>query len=141
MGIADPSLHRYHPLLNIAQAASERADGLNHARRVLRDPPSAPRHVFQTFGLGDPYSPDETQQALAYGLGVEQVTGGNDPIRNVRSVSPPVSGNGSGITGVVALYPAAGDRDAHFERDDTLRQFTHFLATAVVDGTPTVVAP
>lgn len=143
VGLADPDIDRSHPLLNIVQMGAERADGVNHARYVHRDTSfSDEQHLLQILGIGDTYTPDEAQEPLARALGTKQVTNGNEAIDGIATAAPPVSGNSQGTTAVVALYEAEGGRDAHFvlfTRDDAERQATHFLATAVVDGTPTVV--
>jgi len=146
VGLADPDLDRWHPLLNIVQAGAERSDAVNHGRLLITEPAAGAMHVFQTYGLGDSYTPDQTQYALVRSMGVSQVTNGNEALDWVPTVTAPVTGNRSGgtITGVVGLYEAAEGRDAHFvmfDRDDANKQATHFLATAVLDGTPTVVSP
>jgi hypothetical protein len=145
VGLADPDIDRYHPLLNIAQMAGERSDGINHAIHVLRDPlGGVPLSVLQITGHGDTYTPDQTQFPLAIELGVDQCPiDGADAIEGPTVASPPVSGNVDGATGIVALYDARG-RDAHFvlfDRDDAMKQMTQFLGTAARDGVPTFVAP
>ena len=145
VGLADPDISRYHPLLNLSQGAGERADPVNHADRLL-DPAANPTNVWQVSGLGDTYTPDGAQYALIRAMGSAQVTNGNTPLTGVTVLSPPFSNthaNGT-VTGAVGLYTADGDYDAHFvlfNRDDALRQALHFLATASLDGAATVVEP
>ncbi len=145
VGLADPDVDRSHPLLNIVQMGAERSDGINHARYLhSEDDFSDPQHVLQLMGIGDTYTPDEAQEPLARAIGVHQVTNGYTPVEGITETSPPVTGNRQGTTGVLALYTAEGDKDAHFvlfTRDDAERQATHFLGTAYADGTPTVVEP
>jgi hypothetical protein len=144
VGLADPDIDRVHPLLNIAQQIAEPADGVNHARHVLRAPlgDDPRRHILQTYGVGDRFSPDETQFALARALGVDQVPGALTPLTNLDVITLPASGNHtSGTTAVVHLYEAQG-RDAHFvlfDRPDTIAHVRSFFATAVVDPVPTVL--
>lgn len=149
VGLADPGINRVHPVLNLAQAWVEPADAVNHAAYVLgaENPEDiAPRSVFQVYGVGDTYSPDETQIALARALRVPQAPGTSTPLESVSVATLPVSANRAAgtVTGLVALYERVGGRDAHFvffDRADTRRQVSHFLATSVVDDAPTVVAP
>lgn len=142
VGLADPAINRDHPLLNLFQQISERSDGVNHAGRLLRDPPEGAQrlHTFQIFGVGDTYSPDPTQYALARALGVHQVPGGSSPLDVIPQATLPVTENVGGATGVVHLYANAGD-DAHFvlfDRADTLDHLLGFFGTSVRDEAPTV---
>jgi len=145
VGLADPDIDRSHPLLNIVQMGAERADGVNHARYLHRDESFSDRqHVFQMMGVGDTYTPDEAQEPLARATGMQQVTNGNAAVSGLTEVSPPVQANAQGVTSVLALYEAAGGKDAHFvlfTRDDAARQAFHFLGTAYADEIPTVVEP
>jgi hypothetical protein len=146
IGLADPDIDRSHPILNLVQGGAERSDGVNHGRHVQDDtvPFDPRRHVFQTFGIGDSYTPDATQEALVRALRLEQVTNGNPAIAAVDVESTPVSGNRLGITAITVLYAPEPGAEAHFvmfERADALRQATHFLGTAWRDGVPTVVDP
>jgi hypothetical protein len=148
IGLADPTLDRYHPVLNLAQAFAEPSDGVNHAGHLLADPlgDDPPRSVFQVYGVGDNYTPDETQIALARALRVAQMPGTSTPLQGITTATPPVRANRAAgrATGVVGLYERPGANDAHFvlfDRADTRRQVAHFFGTAARDGLPTVVAP
>jgi len=146
LGLADPDIDRSHPILNLVQGGAERSDAVNHAPYVQHDPlPGDPRrHVFQTFGIGDSYTPDASQEALVRGLYLEQVTNGNTPIEGVGVETTPVNGNRTGTTAITVLYDPEPGAEAHFvlfDDADALRQATHFLGTAWRDGVPTVVAP
>lgn len=143
VGLADPDISREHPILNLVQAIAERADGVNHARYLLRTPPEGfqRKHVLQIFGVGDTYSPDETQEPLLRQLGVPHVRESGPPLENIETTSLPVSANRPGSTTGVAILYAAASRDAHFvlfDRADALHHLETFLATAVTDGVPTV---
>ncbi len=144
VGLVDPDISREHPLLNIAQQVSERADGVNHARYLMREPPEGRdrMHLLQIYGVDDTYSPNATQTSLARALGLDQVPGANVPLEGFGEVSLPVSGNTpEDTTAVVHLYSAAG-RDAHFvlfDREDAMHHLRTFLGTAVRDGVPTVL--
>ncbi|MCB9681915.1 MAG: hypothetical protein H6733_10625 [Alphaproteobacteria bacterium] len=143
VGLADPDVTRVHPILNLAQQLAEASDGVNFARHLFRTPLEGvdAKHVFQTFGLGDTYSPDSTQYALARAMGVDQIPNGNPALDRIDEVALGVSGNApGGVTGVTVLYSAV-DRDAHyvlFDRTDAAAHADSFLGTAVTDGTPTL---
>ncbi|MBT3221835.1 MAG: hypothetical protein HN348_22385, partial [Proteobacteria bacterium] len=144
LGLADPELMRHHPLLNLAQAYSEIADPVNHAQYVARYPQNAniAKHVYHTYGIGDSYTPDETQYGLVRALRLNQITNGHTPLAYVDEVLPPVTNNRYQRTLVTSLFEGVGSNDAHFVLfDDTLaeRQYSHFLASAVANGDPTVV--
>lgn len=144
VGLADPAISRVHPLLNLAAWVAEGTDGVNHARYLFRQAPAGfeAKHVLQTFGVGDTFSPDSTQYALARAAGMDQVPNGNDPLPLIGEVGLPATGNNSqGTTSLVVLYTATGSRDAHyvmFDRDDAKAHVSGFLGSAVLQDTPTV---
>lgn len=143
VALADPDISRIHPVLNLAQAVADGADGVNFANRVLREPFEgvARKHTFMISGVGDTYSPDETQYPLARALGVDQMIHGNPPFDTIDIIEPPASENASGrTTGIVGLYENGGD-DAHFvmfDREDARATMAAFFASAVLDTAPTV---
>ncbi len=148
--LADPDLDRWHPALNLLQGLAGGGDAVNHAALVQREPPDgwSPRHCLQTYAADDGYTPAATQEALALALYLDQVTNGYDAVDGLQVQETPVSGNqlvdGSYVTGILALYEPNGGADGHdvvFDLSNARRQVTHFLATAVRDGTPTVVVP
>ena len=106
------------------------------------------KDIFQSYGIGDTFTPDITQYALARALRVDQVTNNNEPLDNIDVENPPVNGNALfnliRTTAIVAVYQPNADEDGHyvtFDQAGARRQYSHFLATAVRDGIPTVVAP
>ena len=143
VGLADPLVDRYHPLLNLTQMGAERADGVNHGVYVLRDDTfSPPTPVLHLQGVGDTYTPDAAQEPLAISMDLDQHAVDTDLANGLSNLDLPASENVYGVTGVLVRYAAAGDQDAHFvlfTRDDAERHATHFLGTAQVDGSPTVV--
>ena len=144
VGLADPELMRHHPLLNLAQAFSESADPVNHAQYVARYPQGSneAKHVYHTYGIGDTYTPEETQYGLVRALRLNQITNGNAPLDYIDEVEAPVTNNRYQRTLVTSLFQPAGSNDGHFVLfDDALaeRQYSHFLAGAVAEGDPTVV--
>jgi hypothetical protein len=148
--LADPDLDRWHPALNLLQGLAERGDAINHATYVQRTPldGNPPRHCLQAYSAEDSYSPVPTQEALAWALYLDQVTNGNEALAGLQVQETPASGNqyldGTYVTGILALYEPNSGADGHdvlFDLAIAQKQLSHFLATAVRDGTPTVVIP
>jgi len=150
VGIADPYLDRWHPMLNLVQALAERSDPINHATHVVSTPhgDSGARDLFQSFGYSDSYTPEETQYSLARAFGVDQITNGNEPLESIDGANLPLSGNVYNgdrlVTAAVVLYSPEGDADGHyviFDLEDAKTQYSEFFATAVVDELPTIPSP
>lgn len=62
-----------HPALGVLQHWIDPADPLNFALAIGREPVAggAPKHVFQTYGLGDKYSPGKTMATFALAARLE----------------------------------------------------------------------
>jgi pimeloyl-ACP methyl ester carboxylesterase len=54
----------HHPVLSLVQQYIDPADPLNFAEQIARQPLEGmtPKHIFQTYGLGDTYSPPQTMR-------------------------------------------------------------------------------
>ena len=150
VGIADPNLDRWNPLLNMVQAVAESADPVNHASYVVKEPLEGldAKDLFHAYGIGDTYSPDTTQYALARAFMVDQITNGNEPLDSITGENLPLTGNNyigdHLVTAAVVLHAPAGDDDGHFvifDVADAQSQYTEFLATAVTDPVPTIPSP
>jgi pimeloyl-ACP methyl ester carboxylesterase len=144
-----------HPLLNLIQAAFDPVDPVSHGTYPFRTESAVTgyprRSVFVSYGLGDGYTPDSTQEALIRSLGVKQwaideehqVTG----VGLVESLPHgPTFNWGGGVTAttVAVQYEADGDYDPHFvmfENADAIAQYTEFVRTAIADGIPLLVEP
>lgn len=66
----------FNPALAVIQSVFDRADPVNYARRVRREPVSEDTtgvHLFMTYGLNDTFSPEQTQQAYAVAAGLPVV--------------------------------------------------------------------
>jgi len=140
-----------HPVLSLLQQWEDPADPLNFARAIGREPVTGmqPKHLFQTYGLGDTYAPPVTLQtfAIAAGLDVAQedssVTTPDDLGATPKPV--PLSGNvmvgGSPYTLAVREYaPPSGD-DGHFVVFDVQNandDATRFLGMAAEGNLPQV---
>lgn len=143
VGLADPYLTRVHPILNLTQQLAERTDGVNHAGFVQAAPigDDPRRNVFQIYGIGDTYSPDSTQSALARALDLDQFTNGTSPLPKLDTVFLPASDNRGGITAVVGTYTNTGE-DAHFvlfDRADAQAHVQSFFGSALTADVPTIV--
>src|SRR5262249_26476236 len=105
----------YHPVLSILQMHMDGGDPVAYARLAAKTPPAgvAAHHVFQPYGLGDTYSPPETELvfALAAALGLvahdASVTMPDD-IGGLTEIPTPASGNlsvgGKTVTAVLRQY-------------------------------------
>ena len=137
-----------HPVLSLLQQWIDPADPLNYARPMTRAPigTHTAKHVFQTYGLGDTYSPPVTLAtfALAGGLAIVEnaAVSAPDAIGGGTPVSAPLSGNvmvaaAPFTLGVREYQPASGD-DGHFvvfdvpaANADMVRFFTGAMGGAV----------
>ncbi|MFO8071981.1 MAG: hypothetical protein R6V85_08905 [Polyangia bacterium] len=145
----------HHPLLNLIQLAFDPVDPATHARMVFRQDMSElgypRRSVFMSYGIGDTYTPEMTQLALAKALGVQQwplddehQLGAVPVIESLPHDTTYYYGNGVGVTAVTVQYEPDGDYDGHFvifENADAVLQHTQFVGTMVTGGIPTLVAP
>jgi predicted esterase len=161
--LADPDVDTKHPLLNLIQAGLDNVDPVNHAPAVFRSDwsdylwPAYPhRHVFMSYGVGDTYTPEPTQLALAKSLWVDQwPLDPDDPLPSIDVIeSLPCSGTkawfGDDITAVVVQYEPpknASDEyiyDGHFvmfQHPDAISQLDSFVSTYLADGLPSLLEP
>lgn len=138
------------PVLSLLQMHVDPVDPLNYGRRFFntRTEEEAPLHVFMSYGYGDNYTPEPVQKAFAGGANLPVAQPANGSLSGLRTVDYPVSANaGPGperATALVVDREPNGDYDGHFVlfRIESLNdQMREFLATGVLDGTPTVSAP
>ena len=138
----------YNPALAIVQGFFDRVDPINFGRRVWKDPTTtAPtgHHVFMTYGIGDTYSPNETQDAYARASDFTHV----EPVKNNLGLfvdSAPLTGNAvvGGTMRTVGLrqYDAPTDMDGHFVATrpglDGRADVVRFLRRALDGETPEI---
>jgi predicted esterase len=148
--LRDDPLDEYHPVLALLQMYMERSDPVSYARLLLEAPPDGIRkNVLVTEGLIDRYTPVPSIEALATAMRVDLVSPVKSDVIGLtlagRDVlSPPLSGNWDGATGVLLQYEEAPDSDGHFVVFDLAAarvQSTYFLSTLADSGAATVVAP
>jgi hypothetical protein len=146
--LSDPSVsetREMHPVLSLLQQWIDPGDPLNFARAVTRSPIGAnlPKHVFQTFGLEDTYSPPETMKIYALAGLLPHVNPELSDL-DLPVIDAPASGNvdvgdGAYTLGVRQYEPASGD-DGHFvifDVADANSDMVHFFETAS-GGTPEI---
>ena len=113
-----------HPVLSLLQQWIDPADPLNFAA-IIRQPLGGHtgKHVFQTFGVGDTYSPPVTMATFAVAAGLKQVSPHSSakPVYEDELPGPVALGlSGNVGTGNTALtlgfrqYGAPKGRDGHF---------------------------
>jgi len=129
-------LGEFHPVLSLLQQWIDPADPLNFARSTVREPlmNHPAKHLFQTYGLGDSYSPPDTLSIYAVAGQLTQVEPVlTDPEIGTLVAPAPLSANelvGTITSGVRQYQPASGD-DGHFvvfdvqqANDDMVRFFS-----------------
>ncbi len=156
----DEPLDEWNPTLTLLQTWAERADAVNYAAALVREPPpmpaadggpgdgtpQAPKALFQTDGIVDHYAPNVNGRAYFTAVGgdlvgpqLEDVPGLTLRGRQVQAA--PLANNLNGATAALLQY--AGD-EGHFVVFDVAAarfQSTQFLATHAATGTATVVEP
>ncbi len=122
-----PDLMSVHPVLSLLQQWIDPADPLNFGQ-VIATPlvGHVGKHVFQTFGIGDSYSPPETLETFALAAQLTQVTPHEsaDPVYvgslPQKAIEPPGFQAAPGrFTLGMRQYGAPRGRDGHFVVFDT----------------------
>lgn len=153
--VRDDPIDADNPTLALAQIAVERSDGINYAPFFVRKLRTAegvttPRHIYQTEGFTDRYSPNAVIEAFAIAVGgdivqlpdtleLEGVT-----LRGRGVVSTPITNNMGNATAVLAQFKQVGSSDGHFVAMDVAaarKQVAKFLGTLAATGQATVVSP
>lgn len=141
-----------HPALSVVQHYIDPADPLNFAKTIARAPAAGqtPKHVFQTYGLGDSFSPPITMEMYATAGQFEQATAdaSADPVDELSQLPPqstPLSGNVtvdmSTVTLGVRQYGPPDGRDGHFVAFDVATanaDVVRFLAMAAQGLVPEI---
>jgi hypothetical protein len=137
-----------HPVLSLIQQWIDPADPLNFARYIARSPLNGhvAKHAFQTYGLGDTYSPPVTLATFAIAgdfpvLAHDSSVTTPDSIGGFAEVPVPVSGNVAGITLGVREYQAPSSSDGHFVVFDVPSanaDAVRFLSSSVSGGAPSI---
>jgi dienelactone hydrolase len=149
--IRDQPLDEFNPTLALLQMWIERSDPVNYGPLLAAAPPAGQpaKHVFQSEGLIDDYTPPLSIEALAVSIGGHLVAPVLQDIpglalRGHEVLRAPVTGNLDGTTAVLLQYEEASDSDGHFVVFDVPAaelQSARFLGTLYATGEATVVAP
>jgi predicted esterase len=156
--LRDDPVDEDNPSLAMLQMWVERADGANYAPMMVRKPalgpdglPLQPRHIFQTEGFTDTYTPNPAIEAFAIALGGDLVrltdladVPGITALRGRTPLAAPFTANLNGATAALAQYKQQPGSDGHFVVFDipaAARQSAEFLGTLARTGTATVVEP
>lgn len=135
-----------HPLLNLLQAYFESADPNNYGPLLFQRPPKgfAPKHVFQTLGMGDNYTPVPNIAAFALSMGVQPIEPRlydlqGLPFTGQKWGQAPVQGNAADgkVTAVLRQYTPPPKEDGHFVIFDlwsARRDWTRFLGSHALTG-------
>lgn len=144
MALADPDVSEYHPALALVQTYLDGADAINYAEEVLYRPldESDRPHLFHLIGLGDHYTPDQTQRDLAVGLGAILVVDEHEAFGGVNTTTLPVIGpNFADVTALARQYTPDGSYDGHFvaqQHPRAVADLAQFLASLIATGTPSL---
>lgn len=135
-----------HPLLNLLQAYFESADPNNYGPLLFQRPPKgfAPKHVFQTLGMGDNYTPVPNIAAFALAMGVQPIEPRlydlqGLPFTGQKWGQAPVQDNAADgkVTAVLRQYTPPPKEDGHFVIFDlwsARRDWTRFLGSHAISG-------
>lgn len=148
--VRDYPLDEFNNLLALIQGWIDVPDPASYARYLVREPRAGvgAKHVFQTEGFTDRFTPLPSIEALATAIGTHQVGPVIEPIeglslRGLDVLSAPVAGNQGGVTSVLLQYAERSGSDGHFVVFDVPAaeaQLAGFLGSLAADGVATVPA-
>ena len=146
------SLESWHPVLNLVQNMVDLTDPINYAGLVNQ--PGNRKHLMQTMGLNDGYTPKQTAENLALAWGLPFLETDETPvvhvhpgyaIKGLTHLTPPVSGNvtlsdGSAATGFIVQYANAGHFPV-FGEESARTLYLSLFSSFLVEDPPVVVFP
>ncbi len=148
--IRDKPLDEFNPVLAILQGYVDLSDAVSYAPLLVRRPAAGvgAKHIFQSEGFTDRFTPPPSIEALATSIGVDLVNPVLAPVKGIElrgrtSLTTPVTANLEGKTAVLVQYDEVAGSDGHFVLFDVPAaqvQSIQFLSTLASSGTPTVVA-
>ncbi len=141
-----------HPVLSLVQHYIDPADPLNFARTIGVAPPmgGTAKHTFQTYGLGDSFSPPVTLATYPIAGGFDQASPDSsanppDTITGLTPQATPLSGNVTvamnPITLGVRQYGPPDGSDGHFvvfDVGNANTDVTRFLGMAALGEVPQI---
>jgi hypothetical protein len=137
------TVDEFHPILNIFQAFFERSDPINFGKLITGATPA--RHVFQTYGVGDTFTPVKTMQNLGLAMGLDLANPVLEDFSGITKINLPVKGNRkNGTQTAVMMQFQPGNYDGHFvifNESNAERRAAAWFATAYQDanGVPTLI--
>jgi pimeloyl-ACP methyl ester carboxylesterase len=136
LALMDPDVSRTHPVLNIVQAGFDSVDPTNFASAVFWKDLTAdginPRSVFMSSGVGDNYTPENTQAALAHAMLLLQWVTSGEALQSVALIENGLPFQGGNFTGVLVRFAPPEGVDGHFvmfENEDARLQADYFIET------------
>lgn len=138
-----------HPVLSLIQGYYDPVDPHSFAPFVVArelEGRTGASHVFQSFGLGDTFTPPVTMEVLARGMGVDYLAPMMETIDGVETIegrgAANISTGGVDYTGLGRQYDADG-YDGHFvatRNEEARYDLRQFFATSILDevGIPAV---
>lgn len=139
-------LGRDHPVMIVWQNYFDSIDPVNFVPLLIKSPPEGvpSKHVLQTWGSNDTYSPQPTLNMFGRGAGLPVA----EPViqdLSTGTATRPVSanrtaGDGQQRTGAQFQYVPDG-YDGHFvatRHPDAIADWTAFFTSLIATGTPTV---
>ncbi len=149
--IRDTPLDRFHPALALMQAFFEPADSVTYGRLLVQEPAEGnlAKHILQTQGITDRFTPFPNIEALATAIGLNLVAPQEKSVAGLELLgkevlSAPAAGNAGEVTAVLTQYNEAQNSDGHFVVFDLVvakLQSTVFIKTLFDTGRATLVAP
>jgi predicted esterase len=145
------SLDDFHPALALTQTLGEIADPLSYARYWVKEPQGAPKNLYLTSGLLDPYTNPACAEAMAVAAGVPQMSPVGRAAKafalaQLAPVAPPVSGNvsadsgGPKVTALFRQFPGQGHFPV-FDDPSAHKQWRAFFESSLPGGAALIPAP
>ncbi len=140
-------LDAYHPALALVQALGDLADPANYSRYWIKRPQGAPKHLYVTSGMLDPYTSPFSAEVMASAGGVPlesptaELSLPHD-LAGLSAVTPPVkddvsSEDGRAVTAVMRQFPGQGHFPVFY--DQTAHAQWRAFFDAVLHGKPVVI--
>lgn len=133
-----------HPIFALLQTWTEVADPTNYVHMLFARPREgfAPKSVFQTEGITDPFTPPAGIEALAVAARIPLLEPALRPIEAMALIGFPTQpvpafGNVAGGRATAGLRQYEGGHFVAFD-DDALTTIGGFFGSALADGVPTI---
>jgi hypothetical protein len=144
--VIDPDYDNSHPVMTVLQTYFDPTDTINFAPLLIKRPRGATpsKHVFQSYGPGDTYSPPGSMALMAGAAGLHTGSPEIDDL-DLTAATRPVGANlngGDGQPRLGAIFQyQPGDYDGHFvatRHSQAIADWRSFLMSLIETGTPSV---